>query len=199
MKTLAWQQFFNEQRDLHGKAVFSVAELANAARTTPHVVNTELGRLMSRRIITRYAQGRYGLPKGVEPEQLVQSLDPDAYITGFYALFRRHLVTQVPTEITCFTNRRHNRTFGRAVSPWKLKFIRVPSDIFSRPAESVIVQAEQAFCDFVHLMIRDSVDPSHLVTFRNLDRLNRRRLRTTLQRYSDPVAKTVNRIIQSSH
>ena len=83
MKTLEWQNFFAEQRALHGKVVFSVAELANAAQTTLHAVNTELGRLVRRGIIHRYAHGRYGPGQGVEPEAILAAVDPGAYITAF--------------------------------------------------------------------------------------------------------------------
>ena len=41
MKALDWHNFFAEQQAAHGKVVFSVAELANAARTTLHALNTE--------------------------------------------------------------------------------------------------------------------------------------------------------------
>lgn len=109
MKTLEWQNFFAEQRASHGKIVFSVAELANAAQTTPHALNTELGRLVRRGVITRYAHGRYGPVQGVGSEHILPEVDPGAYVTGFSALFRHHLVTQSPSEVTCFTNRRHNR------------------------------------------------------------------------------------------
>ena len=109
MKTLEWQNFFAGQREQHGMVVFSTAELANAARTTLHAVNTELGRLMKRGIIRRYAQGRYGPVQGVDVESVLTAVDPGAYATGFYALFSHSVVTQAPTETTCFTNRRHNR------------------------------------------------------------------------------------------
>ncbi len=198
MKTLAWQKFFEEQRELHGKLVFSVAELANAAKTTPHVVNTELGRLMARGVVARYAQGRYGLTTGVGPEHLLPAIDPGAYITGFYALYLHNLVTQVPSEITCFTNRRHNRTFSRATSVWKFRFICVSSVIHSKPAEAAIAPAEQALCDFVWLNRREGIEPRHLVTFLNLDRLNRRRLRKILSRYPGRVKSTVERIIAAA-
>ena len=79
MKTLEWQSFFAEQRERHGKVVFSVAELANAAQTTLHTVNTELGRLVNRGIIRRYAHGRYGPSQGVDPEDVVSGVDPSAY------------------------------------------------------------------------------------------------------------------------
>ena len=65
MKTLEWQNFFADQRAQHAKVVFSVAELANAAQTSLHAVNTELGRLVGRGIIHRYAHGRYGPTQGV--------------------------------------------------------------------------------------------------------------------------------------
>ena len=45
MKALEWVRFFSAQREEHGKSVFTVAELANVADTSPAVVNVELGRL----------------------------------------------------------------------------------------------------------------------------------------------------------
>ena len=83
MKILDWYSFFTEQRAMHGKVVFSVVELANAVQTTLHAPNTELGRLVRRGLITRSAQGRYGLIRGVAPEDIVPEVDPGAYVTGF--------------------------------------------------------------------------------------------------------------------
>ena len=194
MKTLEWQNFFAEQRALHGKVVFSVAELANWAQTTLHALNTELGRLVRRGIIHRYAQGRYGPSEGVDAEAIVAAVDPGAYITGFYALFRRHLVTQVPTEVTCFTHRRHNRKSDRLTPAGKLRFICVPAGVYDQPADQVIAPPEQALCDFAWLNLRDRVDPRSLVTFRNLDTLSCRRLKKTLRRYPEKVWTTVGRI-----
>jgi len=178
MKTVEWQNFFGEQQRTHGKTVFSVAELANAARTTSHVVNTELGRLMKRGLLTRYAHGQYGTCPQVNPEELVTAVDPGAYITGFYALFQAQMVTQVPVEITCFTNRRHNRKPDRPATAARLRFIQVP--------------AEQALCDFVWLNVREGLAPDSLVTFRNLERLNLRRLARIAQNYPDNVVRSVN-------
>ena len=193
MKTLEWQRFFAEQRDLHGKVVFSVAELANAAQTTLGVVNTELGRLLGHGIIHRYAHGRYGLAQGVEPEDVLAAIDPGAYITGFYALFRCHLVTQVPTEVTCFTHRRHNRKSDRITPAGKLRFICVPASVYAKPADQVI-SPEQALCDFAWLNLRDGIDPQSLVTFRNLDTLSCRQLNKALRRYPEKVRSAVGRI-----
>jgi hypothetical protein len=195
MKALGWQKFLTEQMIMHRKPIFSVAELANAARATPHALNTELGRLMSRGIIVRYAQGRYGLPTGIEPEQIVAAIDPGAYVTGFYALFRHHLVTQSPAEITCFTNRRHNRTFGRSASPWKFRFVHVQNSVYARPPEGALAPPEQALCDFIYCSVRDSVDPLNLVTFRNLCRLKRTRLKRIVGHYPPAVRKQVDCVI----
>lgn len=196
MKALDWQKFFAEQRASHGKVVFSVAELANAAQTTLHALNTELGRLVRRGLIARYAHGQYGPVQGVGPEDLVPQIDPGAYITGFYVLFRHHLVTQAPTEVTCFTARRYNRRTDRLTPAGKLKFIRVPSAIYAKPAQRVLALAEQALCDFAWLNLRDGIEPHSLVTFRNLDSLNHRRLKQILRRYPRKVQETVFRIPQ---
>lgn len=194
MKALDWQKFFAEQRASHGKVVFSVAELANAAQTTLHGLNTELGRLLRRGLIARYAHGQYGPVQGVDPEDLVPQIDPGAYITGFYALFRHHLVTQAPTEVTCFTARRHNRRKDRLTPAGKLRFIQVPSALYARPAQRVLTMGEQALCDFAWLNLRDGIEPQSLVTFQNLDSLNHRRLKQILARYPAKVQDAIFRI-----
>ena len=196
MKALAWQRFFTEQREQHGKLIFSVAELANVARTSLHNLNTELGRLVRRGFITRYAQGRYGLPQGVPPQTVIASLDPSAYVTGFYGLFLSHIVTQVPTEITCFTNRRHSRQDNRVTPSGRLKFICVPAYIYNKPPGKT--SAEQALCDFCWLMLRSGIRPESLVTFKNLHSLKLRRLRTHLKHYPAEVGETVAQIMQNS-
>jgi hypothetical protein len=195
MKTLDWQTFLAEQKELHNKVIFSVAELANAAQTSLHALNTELGRLVARGVITRYAHGRYGLARGVGTENLLPAVDPAAYITGFYALFLRHLVTQAPAEVTCFTNRRHNRRSDRLTPAGKLRFVCVPSAIYAKPARRLIASAEQAFCDFVWLNLRDGIDPQSLVTFRNLHALNRRRMDKILRNYPQEVRSVVSSIL----
>jgi len=194
MKALAWQRFFTEQRERHGKVIFSVAELANVARTSPHALNTELGRLVRRGLVTRYAQGRYGPPQGVGAQALVAAIDAGAYITGFYALFLNQLVTQAPTEITCFTNRRHNRLANRVTPAGRLKFIRVPASLYRKPSGAV--PPEQALCDFSWLMLPSGIDPQSLVTFKNLHRLQPARLRSHLKHYPEKVRQAVARIVR---
>lgn len=129
------------------------------------------------------------------PEALVSQIDPGAYITGFYALFRQHLVTQVPIEVTCFTDRRHNRKTDRLTPAGKLRFVRVPSAIYAKPAQRIVVSGEQALCDFAWLNLRDGIEPQSLVTFRNLDSLSHRRLKQILRRYPGKVKDNVESII----
>ncbi|PWU17389.1 MAG: hypothetical protein C5B50_11425 [Verrucomicrobia bacterium] len=194
MKTLEWLNFFSEQRRFHGKVIFSVAELANAAHTTLHAVNTELGRLLAKGVLARYAQGRYGPAHDVGAEDVVQAMDAGAYITGFYALSRHNLVTQLPTLVTCFTNHRHNRQTSRSTPAGRLKFVCVPRAVYSKPAEAALAGPEQALCDFVWLNTRDGVDPQSLVSFQHLDRLNRRKLVKQLRRYPAAVQDAISRI-----
>ena len=196
MKTLAWQQFFAQQREQHGKVIFSVAELANVAQTSLHALNTELGRLVQRGLISRYAQGRYGPPQGAEAQTVIASIDSGAYITGFHALFLNHIVTQVPTEITCFTNRRHNRQENRVSPAGRLQFICVPARIYQKPAGAT--SAEQALCDFCWLMLRTGIEPQSLLTFKNLHRLKPRSLRIHLKNYPEKVRRAIARIMQST-
>jgi hypothetical protein len=194
MKTLDWQNFFAEQRASHGKVVFSIAELANAARTNPHALNTELGRLLRRGLIVRYAHGRYGTAHGVVAEDLLWEVDPCAYITGFFALFRHHLVTQLPNDVMCFTNRRHNRKVDRDNPVGRLRFVWVPAAIYAKPAEGVLAPPEQSLCDFVWLTLRDGIEPHSLVTFRNLDSLRHQQLNKILPRYPVEVRDVLGKL-----
>lgn len=192
MKTIEWQRFFSEQRAQHNKVVFRPAELANAAGTTLHSLNTELGRLLNRGIVIRYAQGLYGYaeaPAGMET--VVPELDFAAYITGHAALFRASVVTQVPTLVTCFTNRRHNRRRDSNSPIGQLKFICVPAKIYSPPRNGAVASPEQALCDYYWLSLKDGTEPQSLVTFRNLERLNRRKLNAIFSRYPVQVHQKV--------
>ncbi|MBI3987434.1 MAG: hypothetical protein HY343_10965 [Lentisphaerae bacterium] len=187
MKALEWIRFLETQKTEHGKVLFRVAELANVARRSPHALNVELARLAKKGILARYATGIYGPPGVATPEQLVATLDADAYITGMFALYRHNLITQTPTEITCFTNRRHNRSRQRRTPFGRLVFVCVSRRLYAKPVSSVLALPEQAFCDFVHMAKRQGLNPAQLVTFRGLARLNPKRLAKILERYPVPV------------
>ena len=86
VKANAWRKFLEEQRDRHGKVLFTVTELANVAGVSRAALNVELARLRDQEIIAKYAHGLYGLPGAVSPQVLVPAIDSHAYITGHYAL-----------------------------------------------------------------------------------------------------------------
>lgn len=192
MKALDWLKFLENQRTQHGKVLFRVAELANVAKRSHHALNVELARLVRNGILVRHATGVYGLPGAATPEQLVAALDSGAYITGMFALHRHNLITQVPTEIMCFTNRRHNRSRQRQTPFGKLTFVCVSPRIYAKPAGGVLAPPEQAFYDFVHIAERQGLNPFSLVTFRGLDRLNPRRLARFARHYSASTRKTAS-------
>lgn len=171
MKAVEWVRFLAEQRDRHGKGVFSVTELANVADASPAVINVQLGRLVRQGLIRRWVPGRYGLPDGVSAEELAHAIDADAYVTGDYALARHGFITQQPREIQCFTIRRHNRSRRRSTPLGALVFMCVSPRIHAQPADGRLALPEQALCDLVYVLCRRGLDPRSLYTFRGLDRL----------------------------
>ena len=198
MKTLDWMRFLELQQRQHGKALFRVAELANVTGHDPHALNVELCRLVRKGVLARYATGVYGLPGRAAPEQLVAALDEGAYITGAYAMYCHNMITQRPEEIACFTNRRHNRSRERKTPFGRLVFIQVVPKIHCKPAAGVLAPPEQAFCDFVHLILRQGLEPSQIVTFSNLAGLSERRLSVLLKRYPPAVGRKGRQILALS-
>lgn len=191
MKALAWHRYLETERKTHGKVVFTVTELANASGSAPHVLNVELDRLCKQGIIVRYARGRYGLPDAVTPEQLLPYLDTHAYITGAFALHRHNLINQIPVEITCFTNRRHNRSRVRATPLGRFTFVCVKSAVYAPPDECALASPEQALCDYVFLMRRRGVAPLGQVTFRNLRHFDTKALQECASRYPQKTRQTL--------
>ena len=189
MKALKWQQYLEEQL-VHGKKLFTVAELANIAATSHHALNVELKRLTKRGVLAKYARGVYGTPNEATPEDLLRYLDAHAYITSAYALFHHGIITQAPKTFTCFTDRRHNRSRIRKSSLGRFVFVTVKQPIYAPPSGALIAPGEQALYDFVYLMRRRGVDPKSVVTFRNLDNLRQHPADYAL-RYPDSVKKNV--------
>lgn len=196
MKARHWLEFMETQRHEHGKTVFSVTELANAGNTSLHSVNVELARLVKQGIIVRYSRGKYGLPGNVSPEELVSAVDKHAYLTGSYALYRHNLITQIPSELTCFTNRRHNRSRVRTTPAGRLVFVCVNERVYCKPRDGIMAAPEQALCDLVYLLRRRRLRPEGLFTFRNLDKV--RELEHTLEKYPDIVRKTVLSLVMNA-
>lgn len=195
MKAIEWLKLLQWQRDHHKKVVFTTTELANVAQADPRVLNVMLQRLMKQGILTRYAAGRYGLPGAVEPEDLIPTLDSSAYVTGMYALYRHGLITQAPTEITCFTNRRHNRSRVRTTPFGRVVLICASPPVYAPPPTGVLASAENALCDFVYVCRRRGVKVCNLVTLRNTDRLDRKQLKARLNSYPISVRRDVEQIL----
>jgi len=198
MKALEWQRYLDREDRRHHKRVFTVAELANVANVTPHALNVQLGRLVQQGVIVRYARGRYGLPGRVAPEDLVGSLDSGAYITGLYALYRHNLVLQSSRRITCFTNRRHNRSRTRDTPIGTFSFVCVRSRIYQRPAEGSFASPEQALYDWVYMSSRRGIDPVSQVSFRSGMSLREEVLTGLQTRYPKTVTRRMNRVLEAN-
>ncbi len=194
MRAIEWNRFLQDQREQYGKVVFTATELANVGACKGASIKVVLQRLVAQGVIERFSDGRYGLPGAVTIEDLVPSLDSNAYITGMYALYRHQLITQVPVEIRCFSNRRHNRSRIRKTTLGRVVFVCVTGSVYSYPGDSLIAGAEQVLCDFVYDCRRRGLRAVDLVSFRNLERINISRLQKELQRYPATVSREINDI-----
>jgi hypothetical protein len=195
MKALEWKQYLETEQRSNGKTVFSCAELANVADAPFRSVRVSLNRLQKQGVLVRYAYGRYGLPAAVTPEMLLPALDSGAYITGAYALFRHNLITQIPREVCCFTNRRHNLSRIRETPLGRFMFACVRSPIYSAPADGVIAPAEQALCDYVYMAGHRGLAPMSQVTFSNLERIRVAALADLMDRYPATVQRNLDIIL----
>lgn len=206
MKALDWRRFLEEQRRAHGKKLFTVTELANAATVGRNAMNVTLSRLRRQGVVRRYAQGLYGLPDAVSAEELLVAMDDRAYMTGLHALYLHQLITQIPGSITCFTDRRSPRARIRTTPVGRFVFICVRSRVYVPPpdvftagtdeARRALAGPEQALCDFVYLCRREGVPAFSEVTFRNLNQLDRKALQVTAERYPDTVRREVRTILE---
>lgn len=195
MKARDWQKYLEEQRRLHGKVLFTATELANVAAVSRPVVNVELARLRRQGVINSYAHGLYGLPDAVTPEILLSAIDSHAYITGSYVLYKHGLITQAPTLITCFTDRRSPRARERHTPVGRFVFICVRSRVYKPPADGVVAGPAQAFCDFVYLLRRRGISPESMVTFRALTDRIRPDLDLIIARYPLTVQQHVRMLV----
>lgn len=196
MKAREWQRRLEAELRAYGKALFTVTELANISGGAPQVLNVELNRLCKQGIIVRYARGRYGLPDAVAPETLLPRIDAQAYITGAFALHRYNLINQLPAEVTCFTNHRHNRSRVRTTAVGRFAFACVRLPVYAPPAAGVVAGPEQALWDYVFLMRRRGVAPASQVNFRGLRGLDIKIWRELAGRYPHTVQQDAARILR---
>jgi hypothetical protein len=196
MKTYEWHKYLDEQNRRFGKNIFTPSELANIAHTTPQSLNVEIGRLINKGVIVRYARGVYGIKDTVTVEALIPYLDSHAYLSGASALYHHGMIMQVTKNFTCFTNRRQNRSRKRRTPIGEFVFICVHKAIYQPPLKSVIAPREQAFLDFIYLMRRKGADPETIVDFRNLDTINRIKVEKISRRYPKTVYQQAACILQ---
>jgi hypothetical protein len=168
------------------------------AGTSRVALNVELRRLRDQRIIVQYAHGLYGLPGAVSPQILVPAIDSHAYITGHYALYAHHMVTQSPVAITCFTDRQSPRARERVTPVGRLVFACVRSGVYFPLSEGAIAPPAQALCDYVYLSRRQATAPESLVTFRNLAQMRDADSPRILARYPVSVQEHVERLYSLS-
>ena len=159
------------------------------------MINVQLGRLARQGAICRYVPGRYGLPDVATAEDLVASIDPDAYVTAAAAAARHGLITQVPQIVDCFTSRRHNRSRTRQSPLGTLVFRCVSAAIHDRPDRAVAGPA-QAICDLVYLAHRAGSEPRSLYTFRKLASVDMPA--ELLARYPKTVQADVRRLVDDA-
>jgi hypothetical protein len=195
MKARAWQKFFETQLRQHGKKLFSVAELANVAGVTPHVLNVEMARLVKQEVIVRYARGKYGLSGVAGPEDILPYLDRTAYITGFYALYRHNVVIQVPVVITCFTNRRHNRSRIKKTPAGTFVFSCVARKVFMPPHDGLLASPEQALLDWIYISLKEGVLPENQAALRNRKNLTKEKISRWRAKYPKSVLKKAETIL----
>jgi len=195
MKASDWREILGEARNAHGKVLFTVTELAHVAHVGRNALNVELSRLRRQGIVARYAHGLYGLPGAVSAEELLLAIDSHSYMTGLYALYRHHLIAQVPTAITCFTDRRSPRARVRSTPVGRFIFVCVRSEVYDPPGDKPMVGPEQALLDFVYLCRREGAAPLSQATFRDLDRLRAGVLGLLVKRYPSTVGADVERLL----
>jgi len=122
-------------------------------------------------------------------------MDARAYITGSYALHMHNLITQVPSRITCFTDRRSPRARERDTAVGRFVFRCVRSRVYAPPTGSPVAPPAQTLCDFVFVARRQGVSPQGLVTFRGLSDGVKPDLDAILGRYPVAVQRHVRSLV----
>ena len=112
------------------------------------------------------------------------------------AIYQHGLVTQMPTEVTCYTNHRHNRSRVRVTPLGRIVFVCVTGSVYLYPKESVVTSCEHAMSDFVHLCRKRGIVPSDIVTFQNMDPLDPNELQSHLKRYPATVKRDMKHLLR---
>jgi hypothetical protein len=189
MKMRSWEQKLAQLREGSGKQFFKVSELANMDSNDPAFIGGELARLVGAGILVRYVTGVYGLPGANDIPQLAKTIDSTSYVTGVDALYHHGLATQAVAGKTCFTIHRHNRSRVRSTPLGTLSFLCISSPVYNHPGESGYATPAQALHDFVFISRLHGADPEAVVTFRNLDKIEKTDMEKVGERYPETVRR----------
>jgi len=191
MKARDWQRFLDEQRRQCDKLLYTVTELANVAGTSRHALNVELARLVTQGVLVRYAHGIYGPPSSVPPERLVACMDRRAYITGAHALWHHGVITQVPSRITCFTDRHSPRGRLRDTPVGRFLFVCIRSRVYNLPPEGHMAGPEQALLDYVYMARRQGIRVASQLTLQSSERFDAGEFHRLAKRYPATVREEI--------
>ncbi len=172
MKALDWKRYLDGQAEQHGKRVFTLAELAHISGRSGAALNVELTRLRKSKLLERIARGIYAAPGRATLTDVLPWMDDRAYVTGAYVLYAQGFITQIPSEIICFTDRRHFQSV-RVTSVGRLRFAVIKPPVYAPPSKGCLASSAQALCDLGWMADREGTDLRSLYTFRKLDRLRR--------------------------
>lgn len=194
MHAIEWRHILDALAAQYGKHLLTRSELANvAAAHSAQVDDKEISRLLKHGVLKRYAHGLYGLPGLNDVRLLIPLLDESAYITGRYGMFQHGLLSQVPAEITCFTQRGRNfrRRVQTAFGTVRLSCVRPP--VYCQPASGVVAPPEQCLCDWLFLVLGEGRRPEGMGTF-FLGTLDDSKLWTLLNSYPASVRRCLKRL-----
>ncbi|MBN2187969.1 MAG: type IV toxin-antitoxin system AbiEi family antitoxin domain-containing protein [Chitinispirillaceae bacterium] len=193
MTGIQWVKLLEKQYREYNKPVYTVTELASLSGSARHSLLVQLSRLVKRGVLVRYKHGLYGIAQ-YPPEQVIAYLDPSAYCTGHYALYKQGFVTQIPSTVTCFTKKHHCRNRIFSAGPDRYEFFKPASRIYSHPG-SGMAPPEQAFCDYVYFCRNRGFKASSVSTFRKLSSLDKQKVEKLLAHYPKTVLKEASQLL----
>ncbi len=186
-----WERLLQTQ-ELFRKVIYTPAELAQMDCYGEVSIGTLMQMLVKKGVLVRYAQSRYGLP-GLRLEDLVQSMDETAYVTGQFALYRHGIVSRQPDSCTCFTLRHHYQTHVKTAFG-DIEFHAIDEPIYFAPDLRVLVAStSQAVCDFVYLRCKQGKTQD--IKLENPERINPSRIFAHIRRYPTEEEQELRQIL----
>jgi predicted transcriptional regulator of viral defense system len=177
-KKLDWAAIL--ARDAKTKAVISSRELAKKFKLPVHSVVVSLGRQQKRGLVERVHATLYlnKLSAGFSPKDVVNQIDPSAYVSLDSALVEWGISTQSPIGLTCVSAAKTR--IIRSPSAF-IKYRKIKKDLYwgflekkSRFGTYKLAEPEKALLDWLYFRYQDGL-PANLDEFQfqniNLKRL----------------------------